>query len=47
MEPPALGWPTRENSRRIRGAVSVAVPTVDRALAPMGFWSTTMLGVRF
>ena len=46
MEPPALGVPTRENSIRIRGAISEAVPTVERALAPIGFWSTTTQGVR-
>ena len=47
MAPPALGCPTREKSSRTRGATSVAVPTVERALAPMGRWSTTTLGVRF
>lgn len=46
MEPPALGSPTRLNRRRTRGATSVAVPTVERADAPSGFWSTTTAGVR-
>ena len=31
MEPPAEGCPIREKSRRIRGATSTAVPTVERA----------------
>lgn len=47
MEPPALGFPTLENRRRTSGATSEAVPTVERALAPMSRWSTTTQGVRF
>jgi len=37
---PTWGWPRRLKSTRNMALVSVTVPTVDRALAPMRSWST-------
>ncbi len=39
--PPTAGVPARENSNRSSGAMSVAVPTVDREPPPRRRWSTT------
>ena len=35
-----VGWPTRENSNRSSGLMSVTVPTVERGPPPRRFWST-------
>ena len=37
---PRCGWPTRLNRMRSSALASVAVPTVDRTLAPIRSWST-------
>src|SRR5688572_24215974 len=41
------GLPSRLHSTRSIAWASVTVPTVERALAPMRSWSTTIAGVRF
>jgi hypothetical protein len=43
---PMRGVPTRLKSTRSMAWASVTVPTVERALAPIRSWSTTMAGVR-
>ncbi|MGK8489142.1 hypothetical protein [Nocardia asiatica] len=43
---PALGTLCRENSTRMIDWMSVMVPTVERELPPIGFWSTTTAGAR-
>ena len=37
---PMCGWPRRLNRIRSSALASVTVPTVERALAPMGSWPT-------
>ena len=37
---PMCGWPSRLNRMRSRALASVAVPTVERELAPIRSWST-------
>ena len=37
---PMCGWPSRLKTMRSMALTSVAVPTVDRGLAPMRSWST-------
>ena len=37
---PTWGWPSRLNRMRSIALASVAVPTVERALAPIRSWST-------
>ena len=44
---PTCGSLIREKSSRRRAYASVAVPTVDRALAPIRSWSTTIAAERF
>jgi Trm5-related predicted tRNA methylase len=44
--PPICGVPSRLNTIRSIAYASVAVPTVERELAPIRSWSTTMAGVR-
>ncbi|WP_280311376.1 hypothetical protein, partial [Nocardia abscessus] len=36
----------RENNTRMIDWMSVMVPTVDRELPPIGFWSTTTAGAK-
>lgn len=43
---PASGVPIRLNRIRSIVCASVAVPTVERALAPMRSWSTTIAALR-
>ena len=43
---PTCGVPNRENRTRSRALASVAVPTVERMLAPMRSWSTRIAVVR-
>jgi hypothetical protein len=43
---PALGTPTREKTIRNMVYASVAVPSVDRAFAPIRSWSTTIAALR-
>ena len=44
---PTWGCPRRLNSIRSIAWASVAVPTVDRAFAPMRSWSTMIAGLTF
>ena len=46
MGGPIWGWPSLLNSTRSTAWASVTVPTVERALAPIRSWSTTIAGVR-
>ena len=46
LDGPTCGRPSRLNSTRSMSYASVAVPTVDRALAPIGSWSTMIAAVR-
>ncbi|MEZ5263798.1 MAG: hypothetical protein R2755_18955 [Acidimicrobiales bacterium] len=39
---PMWGWPRRLNTMRNMALASVAVPTVERTLAPIRSWSTMM-----
>ena len=43
---PMCGWPRRLNRMRSIALASVAVPTVERALAPIRSWSTMIAVVR-
>ena len=43
---PMCGWPSRLNRMRSIALASVAVPTVDRGLAPIRSWSTMIAVVR-
>ena len=43
---PMWGSPSRLNRMRSRAFASVAVPTVERALAPIRSWSTTIAVVK-
>ena len=43
---PTCGWPSRLNTIRSIALASVAVPTVDRGLAPIRSWSTMIAVVR-
>ncbi len=43
---PMCGWPRRLNRIRNIALASVAVPTVERGLAPIRSWSTMMAVVR-
>ncbi len=43
---PTCGWPSRLKRMRSMALASVAVPTVERALAPIRSWSTRMAVVR-
>ena len=45
--PPTCGSPSRLNRIRSIAYASVAVPTVERELAPIRSWSTTIAAVRF
>ncbi len=47
LDGPMCGCPSRLKITRSMSYVSVAVPTVERALAPMRSWSTTIAAVRF
>jgi len=47
FEYPTYGSPARENSSRSSGAMSVIVPTVERELPAMRFWSTTIAAEMF
>ena len=42
---PMYGVPSRLNRTRSIALASVTVPTVERALAPIRSWSTTIAGV--
>jgi hypothetical protein len=42
LDEPMCGLPRRLNSTRNMALASVAVPTVDRTLAPIRSWSTMM-----
>ncbi|MDQ1217507.1 hypothetical protein QE411_002362 [Microbacterium arborescens] len=44
---PTNGSPMRLNSTRSMACTSVAVPTVDRAFAPIRSWSTMIAGLMF
>src|ERR1700687_4221620 len=46
FEEPMCGFPSRLNRTRSIALASVAVPTVERALAPMRSWSTMIAVVR-
>src|SRR6202043_734404 len=46
FEEPMCGCPSRLNRTRSIALASVAVPTVERALAPIRSWWTRMAGVR-
>ena len=43
---PMCGWPSRLNRMRSMAFASVAVPTVERELAPIRSWSTMIAVVR-
>ena len=43
---PMCGWPSRLNTMRSRALASVAVPTVERTLAPIRSWSTMIAVVK-
>ncbi len=43
---PICGSPRREKRMRSSAPTSVAAPTVERAVEPMGSWSTTMAVVK-
>ena len=45
MGPPILGSATREKRTRSIASTSVAVPTVERGLAPIGSWSSSIVAV--
>jgi hypothetical protein len=47
LDGPMCGWPSRLKMTRSMSYVSVAVPTVERALAPIRSWSTMIAAVRF
>ena len=44
---PMYGWPSRLKTIRSIAFTSVAVPRVERALAPIRSWSTTIAALRF
>jgi hypothetical protein len=46
FDEPMCGWPSRLNRIRSIALASVAVPTVERTLAPIRSWSTMIAVVR-